>query len=158
MDTIPPLPSNPVSPQIDIKPLVRVPYPEIPTYNTIPNVLLSILPLPFDEHIGNKVSPKITKMLLTLFPNTEILNIREFYRQYGRAPCISSSFMVYGGRSFTYQCEYQGSTLLISIHNGTLKSICNIYTHNTDLKEILNLPSSMTFNEYHYIYLTYMNQ
>ena len=161
MDTVYPLPSNPVSPEIYIKPrIIPNPYPEIPTYNTIPNVILSILPLPFDEQIGNKISPEITKMLITLFPNILVMNVREFYRQFRRMPYASSGFMIFKNGSITcdYYCDYQGKNIHISIYNGTLKFICEKDTNNYNLKKIFNFTTNITLNEYHYQYFTLMNQ
>ena len=170
MDTHPSLPANPEIYNFPIWPthdrsslqknITTSPKSVYIVYDSNGSIQQSVIPLPFDEQIGNKISPEITKMLITLFPNILVMNVREFYRQFRRMPYASSGFMIFKNGSITcdYYCDYQGKNIHISIYNGTLKFICEKDTNNYNLKKIFNFTTNITLNEYHYQYFTLMNQ
>lgn len=122
-----------------------------------PNVLRSVLPIPFNERYGNEICPKITKMLLDLFYDIIIINISEFMCVYGRIPDVSSSFMVSTHKNQQEIIEYNGKKVHVHIHNGSLVTIMDEEKNTDDLKDILNLDNSMTFLRYHSEYMKKMS-
>ena len=70
---------------------------------------------PFDVECGNKISKNITQWLLNTFSleNIKIINNKEFTKNRGYEPCISSCLIVSKGGSYDYDIGYY----TIYIHN-----------------------------------------
>jgi hypothetical protein len=133
----------------------EIKFPEVPIET--PNILLSVLPIPFNEHYGNKICPELTQMLLYLFYDIIIININEFINIYKRLPNVSSSFMVTRCKNKNEVIEYNGKKINVYIHNGTLITIRDNEKNIDDLKDILNINYSMTFLQYYKEYIKKMN-
>ncbi len=77
--------------------------------------------VPFDTELANSISPESTKILCSFFnkDNIHIIDVKQFEKETGYEPCISSTFMVCIGGSYDY--EINGHEIVI--HNGTLVRI-----------------------------------
>ena len=77
---------------------------------------------PFDKTIGNSISPQMTELLLSLFDDIKIIDIKQFQEKYEFEPCISSRFMVTEGGT----CYFKKNGYHIVTHNGTLHNIIEV--------------------------------
>ena len=75
----------------------------------------------FDMELANSISPESTKTICSFFNKDDIriIDIKQFEKERGYTPWISSTFMVSSGGSYNY--EMNGHEIVI--HNGTLARI-----------------------------------